>query len=154
MKMDNSQEASKRTVKVIYKWVATLIRRLTCNNAINLLLFRNSHYPSVSNLTLAGKCISPPNEIKHTAQKSFIHKRAQVFLYLFSFLWKAIITIVLDCIIVPSTSPLPVSTSFAVPPTRTFDVVFGHVPCFGQRNVSEHDISNDFKGICVTGLAF
>lgn len=44
MKMDNSQEVSKRTV--VYNYVPTLTRALSCNNAINLLLSSNPHCPS------------------------------------------------------------------------------------------------------------
>lgn len=49
--------------------------------------------------------------------------------------------IVLDCITVASSSPFPVSTSFAVPPTRPFNAGLSYVSCFDQRNVSGHDKS-------------
>lgn len=59
-----------------------------------------------------------------------------------------------NCIIVPSTSLLPVSTSFVALPTRPFDVGLGHVTCFVQRKVSGQYIRKDFKCACAIGLAF
>lgn len=76
------------------------------------------------------------------------------FFFSVFFWWKGIMIIVLDCIIVPYTSPLPVSTPFAVPFPGPSEVWFVQATCFGWRYVSGHDIRRDFKRTCSKGLAF
>lgn len=68
-----------------------------------------------------------------------VHTTEPRFFISVFFLWKAIIIIGLDCIIVLCTSPLPMSIFFAVPLTGPSEVGFVHVTCFGQRNVSGRD---------------
>lgn len=63
-----------------------------------------------------------------------IHITEFKFLFCFVFfLWKAIIVIALDYIIISRTPPLPVSTSFTVPLIRPFDIGLIMQPALARR---------------------
>ena len=150
--MNDSQEVSTRTVKLVCHLVAILIRELACNNAINLSYKNLNDILLVFNLIFTGKWISSPNEIKHIAWKACTHNRVQVFYNCFLFMESNNY----NCV------RLHYCFLYFTPP-RLFPLQFlsldplgyiCHVMCFGQRNVRGHDIRRDCKCTCLVGCAF